>query len=328
MLVSPSRNPVRKQPLDAQIAYHNLPIKTRQLQRKLKEHTKGGGRYLCAFIKKKISVKNRINRTTYGNEHVYDPIFGFFDHIVFTDEAHVDPTSRAQERVLREQGTRDRPENIEEKEPLKGVRFHIAGWISWYGKADKLRFYNDEEDYIEQPSMPKKPRRRPTTETDNEYIERLKEWEASKPHDREVKVQGNAMTQKYYVENLLPLYVKAIESMRQIDNKPWLLQEDGDPSHGIRKAGLARECKDAHNIQNLVHPAQSPDLNPIEGIWAIIKQRIRHRYFDSEEEMKRGLQEEWDKITLEEIRFRIADLPRRCAELIRSNGGPIRGNKW
>jgi hypothetical protein len=44
--------------------------------------------------------------------------------------------------------------------------------------------------------------------------------------------------------------------------------------------------------------------------------------------MKEALQEEWDKITLEEIRYRIADMPRRCAELIRSNGGPIRGNKW
>jgi hypothetical protein len=74
------------------------------------------------------------------------------------------------------------------------------------------------------------------------------------------------MTQKYYVKNLLPLYVKAIESIRKIDDKPWLLQEDGDPSHGIRKAGLAREYKNAHNVQNLIHPAQSPDLNPIEGI--------------------------------------------------------------
>jgi hypothetical protein len=60
--------------------------------------------------------------------------------------------------------------------------------------------------------------------------------------------------------------------MRKIDDKPWLLQEDGNPSHGIRKAGFAREYKDAYNVQNLIYLAQSPDLNPIEGIWAIIKQ--------------------------------------------------------
>ena len=223
MLVSPSRNPVRKQPLEAQISYHNIPVQKRQLQRMLKRHTKGGGRYLCAFVKKVISTKNRQGREKYSNDHVYDPLFGFFDHIVYTDEAHVDPTSQAQGRVLREQGTRDNPENIEERPPLKGVRFHIAAWISWWGKAPKLRFYNDKEDKVERPPMPRKPRRRPTTETNEEYAERLKEWEALKPHDVEVKVQGNAMTQKYYVENLLPLYVDAIESMRLIDDKPWLL---------------------------------------------------------------------------------------------------------
>jgi transposase len=50
MLVSPTRNPVRKQPYKAQISYHKIPVKRRELQRKLKEHTKGGGRYMCAFV--------------------------------------------------------------------------------------------------------------------------------------------------------------------------------------------------------------------------------------------------------------------------------------
>ena len=98
------------------------------------------------------------------------------------------------------------------------------------GKPLKLRFHNDEEDKVERPPLPEKPHRRLTTETNEEYAERLKEWEALKPHDIDVKVQGNAMTQKYYAENLLPLYVDAVKAMRSIDDKPWLLQEDGDPS--------------------------------------------------------------------------------------------------
>lgn len=116
--------------------------------------------------------------------------------------------------------------------------------------------------------------------------------------------------------------------MRQIDDKPWLLQEDGDPSHGMRKKGLAQEYKEAHNIQNFIHPAQSPDLNPIEAIWSIIKQRLRRRLFDSEEDMKIAIQEEWDKITIEQIRDRIASMPKRCAIVAKSGGKPIRGNKW
>lgn len=328
VLVSPTRNPFRKQSYEAQIEHFNIPVKKRQLQAKLKEHTKNGGRYICAFISKVISAKNRNQRLAYGEAHLYAPILEFFDHIVFTDEAHIDPDAQNQTRILREQGMRDIPENIEERSPPKGIRFHIAAWISWWGKSEKLEFYNDEEDKVEVPPYPSKPRHRPTTETEAEYHCRIQEWEAGKPHDGEVKVKGNSMTQKYYVERLLPVYCQAVESMCQIDNKPWLLQEDGDPSHGMRKEGLAMEYKRARDIQNLVHPAQSPDLKPIEGIWAIIKQRLRRKIFDSEEELKEALQEEWDKITMEEIRYRIADMSRRCAELVRSKGGPIRGNKW
>lgn len=59
MLVSPSRNPVRKQLLEVQILYYNIPVQKCQLQCMLKRHTKGGGRYLCTFVKKAISTKNR-----------------------------------------------------------------------------------------------------------------------------------------------------------------------------------------------------------------------------------------------------------------------------
>jgi len=149
MLCLPTRNPVRKQPYEAQIAFHKIPVKRRQLQRKLKEHTKGGRWYKCAFINKTIRAKNHALRETYGQTHLYDSLFGFFDYIVYTDEAHIDPTSQAQGMVLREQGKRDDLENIEERPPLKGVRFHIAAWISWWGKADKLEFYNNEEDVVE-----------------------------------------------------------------------------------------------------------------------------------------------------------------------------------
>jgi hypothetical protein len=104
MLVSRSRNPVRKQPYKAQIVYYNLPIKGRQLQQKLKEHTKRGAQYLYAYIKKIISTKNCAERTTYSKNHLYNPLFRFFDCVVYTDKAYIDPTSQAQGRILREQG--------------------------------------------------------------------------------------------------------------------------------------------------------------------------------------------------------------------------------
>ena len=59
-----------------------------------------------------------------------------------------------------------------------------------------------------------------------------------------------------------------------------------------KKDGLARKLKDDNWSVNLKHPAQSPDSDPIEGIWNIIKQRLRHRIFYSEVEVKELLQEE------------------------------------
>jgi hypothetical protein len=100
------------------------------------------------------------------------------------------------------------------------------------------------------------------------------------------------MTQKYYTERLLPIYVNTIQKARIRDAGPWLFQEDGDPSYGIRKRGLAQQLKEDNWIVNLKYPAQSPDLNPIEAIWNIIKQRLRHRIFQSKEEIKEALQEE------------------------------------
>ena len=207
-----------------------------------------------------------------------------------------------------------------ERLPKEGGKFHVAGWVNWYEKCDKLEFYNDEEDEIEQPPMAPKPRRRPTRESEAQFQQRLVEWEATRPHLIEKKVQGNHMTQKYYTERLLPVYIDAIDRLKGRYGGTWFLQEDGDPSHGIRKEGLAQQPKDRRNCQNITHPAQSPDLNPIEACWNILKNRLRRRVFFGDEDMRAAIQEEWDKITMEEIRKRISELPERC-ERLRNNGG-------
>ncbi|KAG9237214.1 hypothetical protein BJ875DRAFT_395659 [Amylocarpus encephaloides] len=63
------------------------------------------------------------------------------------------------------------------------------------------------------------------------------------------------MTQKYYVERLLLVYIDAIEKARQKIPGNWLLQEDGDPSHGTKKPGLAQALKDKHKVKRIIHPA-------------------------------------------------------------------------
>jgi crotonobetainyl-CoA:carnitine CoA-transferase CaiB-like acyl-CoA transferase len=87
---------------------------------------------------------------------------------------------------------------------------------------------------------------------------------------------------------------------------------------------MAKQFKDNNWITVLIHPAQSPDLNPIEAIWAILKQRIRRRRWENMDQLKEVLQDEWSKITMQEVRARIAEMPARCKALANSDGQAIR----
>lgn len=151
------------------------------------------------------------------HKHKDDTIDDFWSHICFTNEAHIDPESQRVGEILREEGHRYDTENIMEGEERQGAAFHIAAWISWHNKAEKLEFYNDEEDTIEHPPMPPKSRRRSIIESLAEYQERLKKWEAQKPHTIEKKVSRNHITQKYYTERLLSIYIKVIQTQHAFD---------------------------------------------------------------------------------------------------------------
>lgn len=243
----------------------------------------------------------------------------------------MDPSSQAQGHILREEGHRTDPENIQERGEKTGVKVHVAGWCNWWEKCEKLEFYNDEEAYIEEPKKSPKPRRRPTTETEEEYVMRVAEWEASIGHAKEVKPKGNAMTQKYYTERLLPVYVQAIHNARLRHDgelKPWIFQEDGDPSHGKKKVGLAQLYLQKNWIPVLRHPPQSPDLNFMEACWNILKQRVRRRTWHGLDEYREVIQDEWSKITMDEVRARIAEMPQRCKDVVEARGGPIKSDLW
>lgn len=81
---------------------------------------------------------------------------------------------------------------------------------------------------------------------------------------------------------------------------PMLVVEDGAPAHRGKTSRLARE---RHDIHQLPHPPNSPDLNPIEPVWRLLKTHIGKM-----PESRRSLehrwaaaQSAWDSITVEEI---------------------------
>ena len=85
---------------------------------------------------------------------------------------------------------------------------------------------------------------------------------------------------------------------------------------------------DAHCIQSLAHPPQSPDLNPIEACWNVIKQRARQKSWEPIEQLKRLFQVEWTALSQEEVQKRIEELPELCRQLLKSYEGPLKSTLW
>jgi transposase len=137
------------------------------------------------------------------------------------------------------------------------------------------------------------------------------------------------MTQKYYAKHILPLHLDEIDRLSSKYGKKFLFQEDNDGSHGTRSyENPPARLKRQRGVQILLHPANSPDLNPIEAIWQIIKQRLRGGSWQTVAEFKEAILKEWKRITLAEIQRRISEMPWRCKRIVQLEGRRIRSSVW
>jgi hypothetical protein len=95
------------------------------------------------------------------------------------------------------------------------------------------------------------------------------------------------MTQEFYAKEVLPGHIEHFQWLQSHYQHEFFFQEDNDPSHGTRSVhNEPQHVKQASEIRSFIHPAQSPDFNPVEGIWLIIKQRLRGRTWFTVAEFK------------------------------------------
>jgi hypothetical protein len=110
-------------------------------------------------------------------------------------------------------------------------------------------------------------------------------------------------------------------AQRLFNGQKYLFQSDNDPKHTSKKT--ARFMKQ-NKIDELLWPSQSPDLNPIENLWAYLNKRARLRKCRNKQELFDCLQEEWKKIPLDVLRKHIDSMPRRCQAVMDNKGWPTK----
>jgi hypothetical protein len=325
-MLNDEKNLVRDQSWEIQIDHFQLNCTSRIMKRACSRRQLKADRYRMIIVKL-INLKNRQLRVEYDHRHVIETMNSFWQYVHFTNETHLNSNKIFAKRVLREQSTRYEAANMQVMSQMKEIKLHFEASISWHHKSS-LIFYNDEHDsslVIIKKSFKSRRSRYQTKET---YQQRVLEWKASLSHDSKIKFKSNSMTQIYYTERLLSVYVELIHEARVFHDRRDILQEDNDNSHDTRsKDNVVVRFKAVNWIETLYYSSQSPDLNSSKTAWNMLKQRVKRRQWRTLTELKQVMLNEWDKIIMNEIKSRISEMFRRCKILTENEDAAIK-SKW
>ena len=70
-------------------------------------------------------------------------------------------------------------------------------------------------------------------------------------------------------------------------------------------------------------PSCSPDLNPIENLWAIVKGNVEKRMPKNLKDLEKFMTEEWNAIPESVLNNLVNSMRRRCELVIENNGERI-----
>lgn len=100
-------------------------------------------------------------------------------------------------------------------------------------------------------------------------------------------------------------------------NRTWELLEDGDPKH---KAKICKTWKMENRVRVMDWPASSPDLNPIENVWSILKRKVCRYKINNASELMSAIRREWNLLSPEYARKLAESCTSRLQSVIDNDG--------
>ena len=124
-----------------------------------------------------------------------------------------------------------------------------------------------------------------------------------------------------YKHILINQLAGSVKKLFPAKNAELMFQHDNDPKHTAKSVKQYLRNK-KYSVMDW--PAQSPDLNPIENLWFVIENRLKHRVCSNEEELFEALQAQWQALEPELLAKLVGSMPKRCAAVIESKGYPTK----
>ena len=148
---------------------------------------------------------------------------------------------------------------------------------------------------------------------------RLLIWAAVWMNGRsELHIQTENMNSDGYV-NVLERHILPLSFQLGDPFTDWMLMDDNATCH---RSSLTNSFKSQAGIRTLKWPARSPDLNPIENVWSLLKRAVRRsvRPGDDLSRLEAILRQEWDRLDQATINRLIQSMPSRVRLVIEGSG--------
>jgi transposase len=141
---------------------------------------------------------------------------------------------------------------------------------------------------------------------------------ATRKRNKEERPDNERFTSRTYIDRCL-----AGKVQRHVCDNNLVLQADNHRSH---YSGEAKKCFTSKDMKYTTNwPARSPDLNPIENLWAHVQQEVSKRVPSNAEELAKYIVEEWDKLDDAFVNKYVRSFKGKCQRVWDRNGLPADG---